>query len=312
MKGHHHLNSFEDGNFSHYLSNFDTNRQYSITNEYDCMDTITNKNASVGNRQHFLDIFAESVEIKTHSEFLTWNQEKLQEFLPHEVMIAAWGDFSLGIIYYEIISSTPGICTNIMQENEMASFLKRLYSYWISNDRNSSQLISDHSVIRCRDIQDGQLKSSMQNMKTALIHAIKDVRGGSDSFYVLLSSNTDIHPDRRKIFHQLLPYIDATLRQIAPPSHPTGFEQTKPLINGEGLKFESVLKLSDRESEIMECVCSGKTNVEIGLILNISTFTVKNHLQHIFKKLNVVNRSQAVAEFRCLVSSICSNTLSYG
>ena len=57
----------------------------------------------------------------------------------------------------------------------------------------------------------------MQNMKTALIHAIKDVRGGSDSFYVLLSSNTDIPPGRRKAFHQLLPYIDATLRQIERP-----------------------------------------------------------------------------------------------
>ena len=58
----------------------------------------------------------------------------------------------------------------------------------------------------------------------------------------------------------------------------------------------------------MGWVCSGKTNIEIGLILNISTFTVKNHLQRIFKKLDVVNRSQAVAEFRCLVSSFCKSS----
>ena len=41
---------------------------------------------------------------------------------------------------------------------------------------------------------------------------------------------------------------------------------------------------------------SGKTNDEIGSILDISTFTVKNHLQRIFKKIDVVNRSQAVAK----------------
>ena len=46
----------------------------------------------------------------------------------------------------------------------------------------------------------------------------------------------------------------------------------------------------------MGWVCSGKTNDEIGSILDISTFTVKNHLQRIFKKIDVVNRSQAVAK----------------
>ena len=40
----------------------------------------------------------------------------------------------------------------------------------------------------------------------------------------------------------------------------------------------------------------GKTNAEIGSILCISSFTVKNHLQNIFKKLDVYNRVQAVSK----------------
>jgi len=254
-----------------------------------------------GGRRRFIDIISESIEIKTHSEFLVWAQGTLQEFLPHEVMIAAWGDFSLGIIYYEIISAIPGVRTDLMQEKEIAAFLKRLYSYWMSKDRTPSQLLADHSVIRCRDIVDGSLKSRMQGMKTALIHAIKDVRGGSDSFYVLLSSNTDITPNRKKTFHQLLPYIDATLRQIdLRPNHTLAI---KPSNCDSELSIDDVLKLTHRESEIMGWICSGKTNVEIGLILDISTFTVKNHLQRIFKKLEVVSRSQAVAKIRGQVSS---------
>jgi DNA-binding CsgD family transcriptional regulator len=43
-------------------------------------------------------------------------------------------------------------------------------------------------------------------------------------------------------------------------------------------------------------VRNGKTNFEIGMILDISAFTVKNHLQRIFRKLDVVNRAQAVAK----------------
>ena len=47
----------------------------------------------------------------------------------------------------------------------------------------------------------------------------------------------------------------------------------------------------------MHWVSIGKTNAEIGSILDISAFTVKNHLQRIFKKLDVFNRMQAVTKY---------------
>ena len=265
-----------------------------------CVDT------EVGVRPpcEFVDLISETTEIRTHGDFLKWTQGRLQEFLPHDLMIAAWGDFSLGIIYYEIVSQIPGARTDIMQDQEMSAFLKRLYSYWISKDRTPFQLLGERSVIRCRDIHDEKLKAIMQNMKSALLHAIKDVRGGSDSFYVLLSSNPDTSPSRSKTFHQVLPYIDATLRQLEQlPDHTPDKEISETQIHESGLNLEDVMKLSDRESQIMGWVCSGKTNVEIGLILDISSFTVKNHLQRIFKKLDVVNRSQAVAKIRSQISS---------
>ncbi|MEO6824244.1 MAG: LuxR C-terminal-related transcriptional regulator [Nitrosospira sp.] len=54
--------------------------------------------------------------------------------------------------------------------------------------------------------------------------------------------------------------------------------------------------LSNREIEILNCVKIGKTNSEIATVLGISIFTVKNHLQNIFKKLDVYNRIQAVSK----------------
>jgi DNA-binding CsgD family transcriptional regulator len=53
--------------------------------------------------------------------------------------------------------------------------------------------------------------------------------------------------------------------------------------------------LTGRELEILGWIAMGKTNPEIGSILEISLFTVKNHIQRIFRKLNVSNRAQAVA-----------------
>ena len=50
------------------------------------------------------------------------------------------------------------------------------------------------------------------------------------------------------------------------------------------------------------CATLGKTNPEIGCILHISEFTVKNHIKSIFAKLDVTNRAQAVAKLNRLHS----------
>lgn len=50
-----------------------------------------------------------------------------------------------------------------------------------------------------------------------------------------------------------------------------------------------------REMEVAKWLAWGKTNDEIGRILEISPFTVKNHIQRILIKLNASNRTQAVS-----------------
>lgn len=53
--------------------------------------------------------------------------------------------------------------------------------------------------------------------------------------------------------------------------------------------------LTRREAEVLQWVAQGKTNVEIGCILDMSPQTVKKHLQHIFDKLGVETRTAAAA-----------------
>lgn len=53
------------------------------------------------------------------------------------------------------------------------------------------------------------------------------------------------------------------------------------------------VKLSKREIEVLYWISRGKTNQEIGIILGISCFTIKNHIANIFDKMEVVNRAQA-------------------
>jgi len=56
------------------------------------------------------------------------------------------------------------------------------------------------------------------------------------------------------------------------------------------------LGLTAREAEILMWISRGKTNREIGLILDSSPRTVNKHLEHIFEKLGVATRSAAVSK----------------
>ena len=53
------------------------------------------------------------------------------------------------------------------------------------------------------------------------------------------------------------------------------------------------LGISHRELEILALVVEGYRNKEIAQILKIQHQSVKNHLQHLFKKLSVKNSTQA-------------------
>ena len=54
--------------------------------------------------------------------------------------------------------------------------------------------------------------------------------------------------------------------------------------------------LTPRETQILQWIYHGKSNIEIGMILDISPLTVKNHVQKTLRKLNVLNRTQAVGK----------------
>ena len=58
-----------------------------------------------------------------------------------------------------------------------------------------------------------------------------------------------------------------------------------------------VERLTARERQILERVASGKENDEIALTLGIAPATVAKHLEHIYVKLGVANRTAAAAVF---------------
>jgi DNA-binding NarL/FixJ family response regulator len=63
---------------------------------------------------------------------------------------------------------------------------------------------------------------------------------------------------------------------------------------GDALHSESGSLLTERELQVLSCMAKGWTNKAIGLQLGISSRTVQVHLQTIYHKLDVTNRTEAM------------------
>jgi DNA-binding CsgD family transcriptional regulator len=129
-------------------------------------------------------------------------------------------------------------------------------------------------------------------MRTALVHGMGDGKHCVERVFAALSGEPYPPPGAGTALKLLLPFIDTALRQMPPaPLRQPGCERD--LVEAHVARLGA---LSERERQIMVWVAMGKTNPEIGCILRISEFTVKNHMKSIFGKLDVCNRAQAVAK----------------
>lgn len=71
------------------------------------------------------------------------------------------------------------------------------------------------------------------------------------------------------------------------------FDEFQRLARGMREQSSPSAKLSDREREVLVCVADGMTNREIAEKLYMSVHTVKLHIQRIFRKLDIPNRTEA-------------------
>jgi DNA-binding NarL/FixJ family response regulator len=61
---------------------------------------------------------------------------------------------------------------------------------------------------------------------------------------------------------------------------------------------EAFPELTSREREILDLIAQGRTNAEIAARLFVSPNTVRNHISHIFAKLQVADRAEAIVRAR--------------
>lgn len=92
--------------------------------------------------------------------------------------------------------------------------------------------------------------------------------------------------------------VDKDARQLTVQFIPDHFRDEHLLLLNEKRQDSSWASLGEygltpRESEVLAWVAKGKTNAEVGAILEMSARTVQKHLEHIYDKLGVASRTTA-------------------
>ncbi|MDD3481302.1 XrtB/PEP-CTERM-associated transcriptional regulator EpsA [Azovibrio restrictus] len=257
---------------------------------------------SVGELAPLLKALHKSFAIQRHYELLNWLQDDIQHFLPHKILVAAWGDFASGQLCHDIVSPLPEIRTGCFADQALQPLMQELFHNWSGHGHNPFYMPTAKAFPN-----DSLQGLHGHGIHAALIHGIHDQRSRNACLYVLLDQEDVLRKEGvGETLRFLLPYIDTAFRQIGHlPSQYIGTPHNATSVSSGKQQNPACLGLSAREMDIMEWVRMGKTNQEIGMILNISAFTVKNHLQRIFKKLDAMNRAQAVGLIEAAQRQAC-------
>lgn len=247
------------------------------------------------------DTIYQSNFIKKHFDFYQWQQQYVSKFIPHNALIAAWGDFSKGTLQFDICSSIPEIHKQQFSNgcNEVKPLMSALFNQWENNndkwffqeELKLWELGFDFSPTE-------KLMTELLAMRTVLVYGFRDKRSNTDVLYAFFNSHL-MYETQTSALSAIMPHLDVALRQV----------DCLPGNNENSVDIAPILKLiSEREAAVLNLVIQGETNTVIAEHLFISVNTVKNHLKNIFKKMGVSSRAQAVAKYLEISASLVESS----
>lgn len=117
-------------------------------------------------------------------------------------------------------------------------------------------------------------------LRNGYTHGVRNHAGNVGSLLSLSGTSIERGERSETILNLVLPHFHQALLKIAERQ---GHRRTAPQI------------LSPKQLEVLRWISQGKSNWEISHILSVSVNTIKFHIAEIFKRLDAVSRTQAVA-----------------
>jgi transcriptional regulator EpsA len=227
----------------------------------------------------------DALRVRTRAQFFSWTQGLLQDLIPHRALVCALRRGSPRAFLVDGFS-TLGVDTALfgellLRETPLASVLGENWR----QHRYQPVLcgISEFAALAGNPLVRELRRAGVTEL---LVNGSHDLDGEVQGLSLFACQAGTVGP--REIY----------LTQLMAPSLQAAWMRTQASAVADGPRLASVggRALTERECGILRWVYLGKSNGEIGAILNISALTVKNHMQKILRKLNVVNRAQAVGK----------------
>jgi transcriptional regulator EpsA len=224
-----------------------------------------------------------SLRVHARAHFFSWTQGLLQSLIRHELLICT---LCLGkppafrADGFSMTTPDPATLSDIFLRD--TSVVPALLKAW--EERRYQPVVID---VATTSLGTGAFTREAERLggTQLLVHGVHDADGRALTLFTFACRPGSVGPRQTYLAQLLAPALHAAWVRTQLSRTPSAVEKAS---------GQSVLTV--REQDILKWIYLGKSNFEIGAILKISPLTVKNHVQKILRKLNVVNRTQAIGK----------------
>lgn len=239
-------------------------------------------------QRYFLAAVATACNVRGRSDLYLWARGPFWAAFPHDIMLCSVQNAQGGVVLAECLHS------NVLPSHLIADLCDTQSGFLVRLQR----LCSDNGVRRvCLDIADNAAVEAPPPWAADLAAEWISLNLGP-LWWIETGPLPGSHASSLAIVGPQLKENSDSWPLLPLMTGPLHLAMIRALCTAEAVidvQGREVCELTERQMEIMRWVRMGKTNHEISSIMDISPFTVKNHIQTIYKKMSVHNRAQAVA-----------------
>jgi|SRR5687767_1638860 transcriptional regulator EpsA len=224
-----------------------------------------------------------SLRVHARAHFFSWTQGLLQSLIRHELLICT---LCLGkppafrADGFSMTTPDPTLFSDVfLRDTAVATTLLKAWE-----EKRYQPVAIDTAATA---MGSGAFTRELERLGATqlLVHGVHDADGRALTLFTFACRAGSVGPRQMYLAQLLAPSLHAAWVR-------TQLSRTASAV--EKASGQNVLTV--REQDILKWIYLGKSNFEIGAILKISPLTVKNHVQKILRKLNVVNRTQAIGK----------------
>ena len=258
------------------------------------IDTVSAHETAESRRaQAIVQVIETAVDVRRKYQFFVWTQGSLQLLLPHQIAICGVYERSRKQVQLEVFNSIliPAPVLSQLIDGQ-SPLMQHIVSAWINN--RGRPLVVNLAALTGRVIVAAALGLRDAGFTELLVHGVSRPQRASEieTLFVFASTGVDVTPTNCTSVDLLMPHLHSTYLRVQSFEREYSKPRAAPAAAAVGYTNASI---SDREEQVLCWVREGMSNQEIGVQLDISPLTVKNHVQKILRKLGAANRAQAVA-----------------